>query len=343
MTFNEIMTVAAVMVAVCGCGANPKDETAQRDPVPVKAQEIPATDNGSTVTYIGTVKPEKSKVLTAAHSGTITGLNVKQGSYVRKGQTVAEIESQSLTSSQDMAHATLKQAEDGYERAKKVYEGGGITEAKWVEVETQLAQARAAAEIADKAVEDCVIKAPYNGYITEVSVSEGEEASIAQPIATIIDINSLEFEFSVPEMDLDGLKAGQDVEISVSALGEDAVQGRIKSKGFTASPLSHSYKCTAVALKPVSGLMPGMACKIRTEKEAVAGIAIPTSIVQTGSEGNYIWVIEDGKAAKRNIVTGGYTGSGVIVTEGLEPGDQVIIEGFQKVSTGMAVKTDIQK
>ena len=64
-------------------------------------------------------------------------------------------------SSHEMAHATLDQAEDGYRRAEQVYRSGSIAEVKMVEITTKLNQARAAS--ADKALEDCTIKAPFDG------------------------------------------------------------------------------------------------------------------------------------------------------------------------------------
>jgi hypothetical protein len=83
--------------------------------------------------------------------------------------------------------------------------------------------------------------------------------------------------------------------------------------------------------------MPGMVCKV-TVKEMDSGIVIPASVVRTGMDGRYVWTVRDGRAEKRSVVIGGFSGDGVTVESGLESGDLLIVEGARKVSSGMAVK-----
>ena len=85
--------------------------------------------------------------------------------------------------------------------------------------------------------------------------------------------------------------------------------------------------------------MPGMVCRVRMDGEAVEGCVVPASILQTGKQGRYLWVVSDGKVCRRNVSVGGFAGKGVLITDGLQEGDLVIVRGYQKVSTGMAVET----
>ena len=87
----------------------------------------------------------------------------------------------------------------------------------------------------------------------------------------------------------------------------------------------------------IDGLMPGMVCKV-SAGTAGSGIVIPASSVKTGMDGRYVWIVRDGKAARRSIETGGFSGDGVIVESGLASGDLLIVEGAKKVSSGMTVK-----
>ena len=88
----------------------------------------------------------------------------------------------------------------------------------------------------------------------------------------------------------------------------------------------------------IRGLMPGMAVKVRFEsREEGSRIVIPASAVQIDADGKYVWVSDSSVVHKRRIVPGGYSGKGVIVSEGLEEGDKVIFEGYQKVSSGMKI------
>ena len=64
---------------------------------------------------------------------------------------------------------------------------------------------------------------------------------------------------------------------------------------------------------------------------------MPANAILVNEDGRFVWVAEEGRATRRNITISGYSGSGVIVSEGLQAGDVVIVEGYQKVSEGMKV------
>lgn len=328
---------AAVFFSGCGGRRSGAEDAGKAQPVPVKTLRIEQEQNVSSLTYVGTVRASRSTVLSCRYSGTLASLNVRQGQQVDKGDTVAEVNSQSVISMKDMAEATLRQAEDGYERARSVHESGSMADVKWVEVQTQLAKAEASAAAARKACEDCTVKAPYSGVIGEVYVDEGVELNVSEPIVRLMDISSLEIGFSVPESEMGDISEGMAVTVVVPALGDRQFGGRITVKGVSASVLSHSYSCTLVPDGKVEGLLPGMVCKVGIDKPS-SGITVPASVVMTGEDGKYVWTVRDGKVEKTSIVTGGFAGNGVEVVSGLEPGDILIVEGVQKVSTGMSVK-----
>ncbi|MBO7248870.1 MAG: efflux RND transporter periplasmic adaptor subunit, partial [Bacteroidales bacterium] len=72
-------------------------------------------------------------------------------------------------------------------------------------------------------------------------------------------------------------------------------------------------------------------------------LVLPSSAIETGTNGRYVWVVKDGVVAKQNVNIGGYKGNGVVVSSGLQVGDAVIVEGAAKVSTGMEVKINNSK
>ena len=86
--------------------------------------------------------------------------------------------------------------------------------------------------------------------------------------------------------------------------------------------------------------MPGMVCEVHVSERGGHGAMVPASVVQTGAESRYLWTVRDGRAQKTPVKVGGFSGNGVIITEGLDEGDLVIVEGYQKVSSGMKVTTE---
>ncbi|MCM1177338.1 MAG: efflux RND transporter periplasmic adaptor subunit [Clostridium sp.] len=329
--------LAGGMLAGCvntGTGANP----AEREAVAVKVIEVSMDGSAATKTYIGTVHPARSTVLSCSHSGTLVELNARQGQHVRQGDVIAVINSQGVKSSLDIAAATLQQARDGYRRAKSVHGSGSMADVKMIEVETQLRQAEAAYAAAEKAYSDCTIKAPFSGAIGEVYAEAGVEMSVAGPIVKIMDISSVEIRFPVPEGEINSVRTGTGAIIGIQAIEKENIPVRITSKGIAASALAHTYECTAVPDARIDGLMPGMVCKVRIPGGNSRSAVIPSSVIKTDASGRYVWAVKDLKAVRLPVVTGGFSGNGVIISEGLQAGDLVIVEGARKVSSGMKVK-----
>lgn len=337
---KKLIFVMAVLPVAAGCGSRISGTSeSEREPVSVKVLEVSGTEASAyTLSYVGTAKAARTAVISSRHSGTLVSLNVRQGEKVSKGQVIAVIESQNVKSSYEMTRATLEQAEDGYRRAQQVYGTGSISDVKMVEVTTQLNQAKAAAAASEKALEDCTIKAPFDAYVSDVLADEGTEVDMFGGIARLMDISEVEVHFSVPETELGKLSCGDEVTIDIAATGATGIRGRVSSIGISASPLSHSYDCTVTPGERAAGLMPGMVCKIFIDKDRLSGAVIPASVLQTGTEGRYLWVVEDGIVRKRIVKVGGFSGKGVLILDGLEEGDLVIVEGYRKVSSGMKVR-----
>lgn len=325
----------AVIFLMQGCSGQ-SGAGRRHDPVPVRVTVVERSADAASRSYVGTVRPSKSVVLSCPYSGTLKTFAARRGDAVTKGDVVADVESQAVRSSWKMAHAALEQAEDGYRRLMQVHETGSVTDVKVVEVKTQLDRARASAEAADSALAACKVKAPFSGVVSDVFAEEGVELSPAEPLVRLLDVSSLEIEISVPENEVGLLSSGQVASVSVPALGGVGFSAVMDTRGLVASPVSHSYGCTLVPASEVQGLMPGMVCKV-TFADREEGIVIPASAVRTDESGRYVWTVADGRVQKRHIGVGGFSGKGVLVSSGLSEGNMVITEGVQKVSGGMAV------
>lgn len=326
-----------------GCGGrvsaifNRDSGPAERDPVTVKVLRICHSEKSGESRYVGKVEASRSVVLNSRFGGTLSSLKVAEGQMVKAGQPVAETFSESVMSSYEMAMATLNQAEDGYRRVKAVYDIGAVAEVKMVEMETQLAKARASANAARKTMEDCTIKAPYGGVVSDVYADEGVELHLGAPIVRIMDISSLEIVFSVPENGYSAVKVGDKAMVDVPAVSRQ-FEAEVCAKGFVASDLSHGYKVRLSVPGDVSGMMPGMVCKVSLKDKGAQDVTVvPAVAIRTDETGRYVWVVRDGKAVRVPVVAGGFSGSGVEVSEGLSEGDLVVVEGMKNICSGMSV------
>jgi RND family efflux transporter MFP subunit len=253
---------------------------------------------------------------------------------------LAEVVSKNVQASYEISHATLRQAEDGYERVKKVHESGTVADVKLVEIETQLAKAKAAAKSSELSLEECRIKAPFNGTISDVLAEKGVQVSPGTPILKLVDLSTIQINIPVPEGEIGTIRIGQKALIDVPALNITGIEASVVLKGVTATSPSHTYRCTLAPVKNQSNLYPGMVCKVRlSEVSDSLRIRVPASSVEMDSNGKFVWVVKDGVVGKTYVTINGYQDHGVVVSSGLEAGDKVIVKGAAKVSTGMKVNS----
>lgn len=336
--YLALLSIAILCTASCESGTKVKiRKETKREPIQVKVITVGSTDNVGTATYVGTVEASKNANVTSPASGTLATLCVREGQRVAKGQPVAVIESQTVKSAYEMAKATYDQAKDAMARLEKVYESGSVSEVKMVEMRTNLSKAEATMAAAKRSMEDLTVKAPFAGVAEAVPVHQGEDVSIAQILVRLVDVNSIEVHFPLPENEFSSVKVGDVATVVVPAL-ERTMKARVANKGVVASQLSHSYDCVLGSLSDAAGLMPGMVCKVQIASEAANGIVVPSTAVMTDVDGRYVWTVVEGVVGKNYVTVGGYSGDGIVVSEGLEEGMGVIIEGARKVSTGMSVK-----
>lgn len=289
-------------------------------------------------TYPGTLEESHSVDISFKYGGTLQQLYVDEGSHVKKGQVLARVNSPSMESSLRAAQATLDQAQDAYDRLKKVYDNGSLPEIKWREMVANLEKAQASYDLANSMLADNTVTAPFEGTVAGLNATQGESITPLKPIMRIIGSDDLVVKISVPETEIGKVQVGNEAQILIPALGDRRYQGTVIEKSLTASLLTHSYPVKVGINQSDKELLPGMVGKVVLQSDVNKGIVVPANAILINNEGKFVWVAENGRATRRSITISGYSGTGVVVNEGLQASDVVIVEGYQKVSEGMKVK-----
>ena len=336
MRLKHLMLIP-LSILLIGCGE--KSEKKQKyDPViPVQIDVVNFDDGTNYRNYVGTLKSEMKIALSFPLGGTLTDIYVHNGQKVKKGAIIAKVDETTAKSMHDAALASLNQAEDGYERLKQVHEEGGISEVRWVQMETDLEKARQAEISTRKHLEDCTIYAPQDGIISMSNRVVGEFMRPSEAFCNIIDMNKLVVEFSVPEKEVGNVNIGDQAIAEIHALGDLERDIKITDKSIVSNPFGHTYTVKAkINLDGVDAL-PGMVVKIRLTSTAAAGIIVPASCVQTVSDGLAVWALKNGRSYRRIIEVSDFVKNGVLVQKGLDFGDTIVTVGYQKLFNGAKV------
>ena len=329
------------LLAFAGACSRQQTERRATAPIPVTVQTVASTGSHSDRSYVGTVVSEVAIPLRFTLGGTLTAVYVHNGQRVRKGDLLAQVDDTQARSMHESAKATLHQAEDAYDRLKKVYEQGGVTEVRWVQMETDLAKARNAEIMARQSLDNCSLRAPRDGVISGADAAVGANLAPMAVFASIMDLDQMMVEFSVSENDISQIRTGMFAEATFPVENQQKLQIKITDKSLIVNPMGHTYKVKAriVDQGNLRGvLMPGMVAKVRVDAIGAEGVVVPASCVQTVQSGLSVWVARDSVVQRRLITISEYVQNGVLVTDGLEAGDKVVIEGGQKLYTGARVR-----
>lgn len=338
MKIVNCMGTLLLLSLLLSCTGSKDKGTAERE-IPVKVIRITDMSSVKEQYYVGTVEEMSASSLSFQVMGNVERILVREGQRVDKGQLLASLDRATLQNSFEAAHASLVQAQDACDRMKILYESKSLPEIKWVEVQSKLQQAQSMERIARKNLEDASLYAPFSGVIGKRTVEPGENIQPGVPVLTLLEINEVYVRIAIPEKEVARLDK-QKALITVGALGDLSFEGQITEKGVVADPLSHTYDARIKLNNGKGLLMPGMVCRVNVLDDAASPvISIPVNAVQISHTGNnFVWCVNNGRAEARQVVTGPLTTDGIEITNGLKEGDQVVTEGYQKISENMKVK-----
>ena len=282
-------------------------------------------------TTTGVLLPDEEVDLSFETSGKIVEINFEEGTAVKKGQLLAQL--QRLVSQ-------LKLAEDRVFRQDALLKRDAVSKEAYEQVKTDLATLNADIEIIKTNIELTELRAPFDGVIGLRQVSVGTYASPTTVVAKLTKIAPLKVEFSVPERYAKQIKKGTNLNFSVEG-NLDAFGAQVYAVESAIDPNLHQF--TARALYPNVNhiLLPGRYASVLLKKDEIPNaIAIPTEAIVPEMGKDKVYLYKSGKAEPVDIITGIRTASEVQVIRGLHMGDTIITSGTLQLRTGLAVTLD---
>lgn len=340
MKKNALLTLIAVamMLLSTGC-SNQEEKTKNAAPMSVRSEVVHPSSNIDTKSYIGIVEEELAISVGFAASGTISKVCVSEGQTVKKGQLIAELDKTQAENMLAMAKAQMEQANDAYKRLKLLHDNNSLPEMEWVEVQSKVQQAEASLEMAKKSLADCCIYAPESGIIGKGVMNVGEVVLPALPVAKILVIDHIKIRASVPEKEVAAITSSTPSQITLGALPGQVFDGGKIEKCIDANNSTHTYDIKVSVKNHERQLLPGMVAHIQiSPANQQDAITVPITSVRKNANGeHFVWTNKGGKAHRTTVTIGDATGNRIVVLTGLQQGDVVITEGYQKLSEGMEV------
>lgn len=368
MNRGVMMGVVAVGLAcllVLGCSQKmeiPKAGKPRVTTVTVKAQNIPMA-----LEYVAQTASSRQVNINARVNGFLQKRLYQEGSMVKNGQTLFTIdprpfqvqvnEAKAALDSSKAAHATAKA---NFDRIKPLVALNALSKkdldnAKGQFLTTQAAvhQAQAQLNAAKLNLSYTTIKSPVDGLAGSATVADGTYVDATNnQLTTVYRMSPMWVNFSISENRLlelqKQIQAGQlivpannnfTVEIILPDGSVLPNTGKLVFSAPDYNPTTGTNMIRASIDNPKGTLKPNQFVRVRmTGATRPDAIAVPQKAVQQGSKGHFVWVIKDNKAQYRPVTVGDQTGTNWVITQGLQNGEQVVVDGVQTLAAGADVE-----
>ena len=326
---------------------------------PVKTALAVAGSLPVTHSTTGTVVPQFSSTITAQQSGVVATLVAQGGQTLVKGDTIATMDDRSARAmiakdkaQLDRDNASIEAARLTYTRAQQLLKSQAGTQAASDDAKAALDVTEAALAVdqaqlaADRiTLDNTVIRAPFDGKLGAFSVSPGAYVSPGAAIVTLVSLKPVYAEFDLTESELASARAEArkgNLGVTVNpVLGADAGRSETGKADFidnTVAEASGTFKVRATLANDDQRLWPGQSLRITVHLANVEGLTlVPNVALRPVQDGWAVFVVSGDKAERRSVDVALRDGDTAGLRSGVKPGEQVVIEGMDRLSDGMAV------
>lgn len=349
-----VLTLVAVAAAACGGDSSPAAAGggggpgggpggagrggAQITPVEIAVVERVTLANTSLVT--GLLEPIRTVSVNAQLGGALLEVRAEEGTRVRAGQLLAQVDARELEAQVRAAEAALTFAAATAKRSADLFEQQIVTAAENERDQSALASARATVSQLNTRLDFSRIESPINGIVTARFVQSGDIVSANTRLFTVSDLSTLVVRLPVSELEVSQLRTGATVDLSVDALAGAKFPGRIRRIFPAADSLTRLVPVeVAITGNSTAVLRPGYTVRatlsLDTKNDA---LVVPTRAVLGASGARSVFVIRNGFAERRAVRVGADVDGRLEVFAGLNSGDTVIVAGNSLVREGGQVR-----
>lgn len=355
------------LLAACGDKPQPAPQGMK---VPVSVVQVQPSTAEITTELPGRVEAIKDAEIRARVTGIVEEINFRQGSDVEQGQLLFTIDSAPYAAARDQAAAQLQRAQADVKAAESLanrystlVKANAVSRQEYDNAVAQAAQGRAAVAAAQALLQSSEIDlgytkitSPISGRIGKSLITEGAlvsataatlMASVQQLDRVYVDLTQSTAQLSRLRRALESgeLKRSDEGHAVASILLEDGTEyehsGELLFSGVSVDPTTGQVNLRAEFENPEQILLPGMYVRVRIQQGIDdRALLVPDQAIQRGADGlNTLMLISDeGTVQPVAVTVGAKVGVQSIITSGLNPGDTVIVEGFQKIRPGAPVQ-----
>lgn len=345
--------IGIVGLGLPGCGEPPPQPP---EPVrPAKLLVVGDETGQARAEYPGVIQAALRAEMAFEVNGRMIEFPVIEGQEAVQGEVLGRLDDRDYRARLDSAKAELRKAEADYQRGKSIFDEdpGAISKATLDTYRKALEVAQSHVQVAEKAMEETVLRAPFDGRVARKLVDDFANVRAKDPVLIFQDDRNLEIRVNIPERDVvrgSGEEPSRDQvarlqpQVVVTSIPDHSFPAAVKEFAAAADPETRTFAATLRFQKPDDALiLPGMTAKVLVKRQRGESDVfwIPSHAAVADDQGKaYVWVIDKGSmtARRASVELGRLAGDEVEVRTGLTAGDTIAISGVHELREGMRVR-----
>ncbi|MDB4225671.1 efflux RND transporter periplasmic adaptor subunit [bacterium] len=293
----------------------------------------------------GNVNTNQNLVIYPEFSGVLSGVYVKEGQKVSKGQILAKIDDGGLSQQLSQLKIQSNLAKTTFERQERLWNQKIGSEIQYLQAKAAYESQLEATKQLQQQIGKTVVRAPFSGTIDDVITDQGSVVAPGQSqLFRIVNLDDMYIETDVPERYVSDIVKGKEVNVVFPFLGKE-INAKVRQAGNFINPANRTFRVEVAIPNKDTAIKPNLTAKLKindyTNKKA---ILIPQSIISENAEGQqYVYTItnkvENKARVKREFIETGRTqGDYIEVLSGIVNNEEIIDEGARSVKDGQEVK-----
>jgi membrane fusion protein (multidrug efflux system) len=320
---------------------------------PVMVEQVVAQTVEDRIEAAGQLLAVDEASVAAEVSGRVTEVRVPEGAAVAVGDVVLEIDRERRQLALDSERATVAEADAAIvearreqERIQRLFDRSAVSRAQLDDAETglrrarsRLAAARAQQGLAERALRDASVAAPFDGLVARRYVSAGDFVGVGEKLYDLVALHPIEVEFHLTERDSGRVQLGDRVEVRVAPHPEEVFTAAVNVVSPRIDPRTRTLRVKAALDNEDGRLRPGLFARADLGVAVREGVPmLPEAAILQRSDGAVVFVLDgDLRVERRNVRTGVFRDGYVEAVSGIEAGDRVVVRGQSRLVDGSVV------
>jgi membrane fusion protein (multidrug efflux system) len=342
--FLPLLVLLILIVLALGLGSRVNNEKSrlleeksnavvqERPPVNVVVQEMAPALLRDRLNLPGMVEPWESLNILAEVRGMVEEVLVEEGDHVKQGDLIARLDTSDYENTINSTRASYNLALTNLKRFSGLHEQEIIAQAEYDSIKAEVASLEAHLAIAEMQLKRCYIRSSISGIVNVLPAQNGLYLAVGDPVATVLDIDRVKVIVGIPETDVDAVRKIDRFEVMIEALHEKKISGLKNFLAVAPESQAQVYRLELEVGNKSGEILPGMFARVEIIKnEFPEALTIPLYAVISRDNKHFVFLEEGNVAKLQEVSLGILDGWQIQITEGLAPGQRVIVVGQRSV------------